>query len=154
MASYVLAQRFDTDLSGYSPSDPRVLDSILEFRTSREGVQLRQEILKQLSVKQGADFVASINAGLRAVVPTRTLQAAQDKMAGLLFANGTIENLTPAVWNNTLSMKALALWKKRSRLSFKNYIERHHIELYDPCPCGSGELLRFCCNESLNHEEV
>jgi hypothetical protein len=151
MASYVLAQRFNTDLSEYSLSDARVLNSILEFRTSQEGVQLRREILKQLSVKPGADFLASINAGLRAVVPTKTLQAAQDKMSGLLLANGTIENLTPAVWNNTLSMKALSLWKRRSRRTFKNYTERQHIGLYDPCPCRSGELLRFCCNESLEH---
>jgi hypothetical protein len=151
MASYVLAHRFNTDLSEYSLDDQRVLDSILRFRASAEGVQLRREILDQLSINEGADFVASINAGLRAVIPTRTLQAARDKMAGLLIHQGVISNLTPALWNNTLSMKALSLWKRKSSKTFQEYCKKHHIGPNDYCPCASGERLRFCCNESLQN---
>jgi hypothetical protein len=149
VASYVLAHRFDTDLSEYSLNHVGVVHSILKFRASNEGVQLRREILDQLYVRNSADFVASINAGLRALISTKTLEAARDKMAGLLIADGAIRNLTPALWNNTLSMKALTLWKRKGRETLKKYCETNRIGLYDPCPCESGEQLRFCCNESL-----
>jgi hypothetical protein len=152
MASYVLTQRFDTDLGGFSLAHPGNLSAILRFRESSEGANLRKAILEQLAVRQGSDFVTSVNAGLRNVIPTQTLQAAGDRLKGLLLAEGAIRALTPAVWNNTsFTNKASPLWRKKSAERLREYCLAHSIGLYDPCPCESGEKLRFCCEEALGH---
>jgi SIR2-like domain len=151
MASYVLAQRFDSDLGGFSLANPANLAAVLRFRETSEGIGLRKAILDQLAVRQGSDFVTSINAGLRGVIPTRTLQAANDRLKGLMIAEGAIANLTPAVWNDTaFTNKATPLWRKKSADRLREYCAAHGIRLYDPCPCKSGEKLRFCCEEALS----
>ncbi len=102
-------------------------------------------------VRQGSDVVTSINAGLRATIPTKTLLAAHDKLNGLLMAQGALTNLTPAIWSSmSYANKATALWRRRSAQTLKEYCARHRIGRYDPCPCGSGDSLRFCCEESLS----
>lgn len=152
MASYVLTQRFDTDLGGFSLANPANLSAVLRFRETSEGTNLRKAVLDQLAIRQGSDFVTSINAGLRGAIPTRTLQAASDRLKGLMMAEGAISNLTPAVWNDTnYTNKATPLWRKKSAELLKEYCVRHGIGLYDLCPCESGEKLRFCCEEALAH---
>lgn len=151
MASYVLTQNFDTDLGGFSLANEANLSAILRFRDSCEGVSLRKEIIDQLAVRQGSDFVTSVNAALRAAIPTRTLQAASNRLKGLLIAEGAIASLTPALWNNTTFVnKATPLWRKKSAQRLREYCKRNQIGLYDQCPCQSGEKLRFCCEEALH----
>lgn len=150
MASYVLTQSFDTDLGAYSLVNQDIVSAILRFRDSHEGISLRKEILEQLAVRQGSDFIVSVNAGLRATIPTKTLQAAHDRLKGLLMAEGAIANLTPALWNNTtFTNGATALWRKKSAKRLEEYCREHQINRYDQCPCNSGEKLRFCCEEAL-----
>lgn len=150
MASYVLTQRFNTDLGGFSLANPANLSAVLRFRDSAEGVALRKEILDQLAVRQGADFVTSVNAGLRGAIPLGTLQAANDRLKGLLVAEGAVARLTPAIWNNTAFAKeATPLWRKKSQQRLMEYCRVHQVGMYDPCPCKSGDKLKFCCDEAL-----
>jgi hypothetical protein len=151
MASYVLAGRFDNDLGMYNLRDSKVLSAILKFRSSSFGISLRKEILDQLRVNQGGDFVASVNAALKAAIPSGVLQQAHDKLTGLLMAEGVIPTITPALWNNPEYAKiALKLWKQKSAQELDKYCKEHGINQYDRCPCNSGEKLRFCCAESLS----
>ena len=129
---------------------PQYAMQLLNFVIAKEAINFRKEILKQLSLCQGGDFVSSVNACLKSVVPLKILQAAHDKLSGLLTANNSASMLTRAVWNNAdYAEKAIKLWKKRSALELKSYCEKYHVSSYDLCPCGSGEKLRFCCEEAL-----
>lgn len=149
LASYVLSGRFDTDLGKFVIDNPEVLHAIMKFRDTEEGIRLRKEILEQLSLSLGSDFIISINAGLRSIIPPKVLQEAHDKLAGLMLLEKNPYNLTPALWNNPdYANKALALWRKRSAQELKEYCEKNHVSNYDLCPCGSGEKLRFCCEEA------
>ena len=153
MASYALTGRFDTNLGAYAMQDPLILVAILRFRESQAGVAFRKEIFQQLSLRHGGDFVTSVNAGLNKVIPSRTLQAARDQLSGFLIAEGSISALPPGVWNNIdYADKALKLWRRTSANALKEYCRAHGITTYDLCPCGSGEKLRFCCEESLSQD--
>jgi hypothetical protein len=150
MASYVITGNFNTNIGSYARRDPSIFNAIIKFRDSQEAINFRKEILKQLSLCQGDDFVSSVNACLKSVVPLKILQAAHNKLSGLLMANNSASMLTRAVWNNAdYAEKAIKLWKKCSAQELKSYCEKNNISSYDLCPCGSGEKLRFCCEEAL-----
>jgi hypothetical protein len=150
MASFVLSSRFDTDIGAFVINDPTVLRGIVNFRRSQEGVNLRKEILDQLSVSAASDIVTSINAGLKRTIPPNILQGAHDRLASLMISKNPESKITPALWNNTVyDDKALSLWKKQSARILANFCETNRITNYDLCPCDSGEKLRFCCGESL-----
>ncbi|TRZ52183.1 hypothetical protein D4S03_03880 [bacterium] len=150
MASYVIAGKFDTDIGLSITQDPSILNAIIKFRDSQEAAVFRKEILSQLSLCLGNDFVSSVNGRLKSVIPPKILQAAHDKLSGLYTPISSASKLTRALWNNTdYTEKALALWKKRSARELNDYCLKYHVNRYDLCPCGSGEKLRFCCEESL-----
>jgi hypothetical protein len=150
MASYVLTGRFDMDLGKFVLEDPSILLGILRFRDTQAGVDLRKDILEQLSLGLGSDFVTSVNASLSSSISPRTLQAARDKLAGLLTPKHHESGLTTVVWNDIEYEKnALLLWKKRNEKEFLEYCNRQNINNYDLCPCGSGEKMKFCCKEAL-----
>lgn len=150
MASYVITGNFDTNLGSYAKRDPSIFNAIAKFRDSQEAVNFRKEILNQLSLCRGGDFVSSVNACLKSVIPLRILQTAHDKFSGLITANNSASMLTRALWNNAnYADKAVELWRKRSGRELKDYCRKNHVNHYDLCPCGSGEKLRFCCEEAL-----
>jgi len=150
MASYVLTGRFDMDLGMIAVNDPSILLSILKFRDTQVGVSLRNDILEQLSLGLGSDFVTSVNASLSSSIPLKTLQAARDKLSGLLTPKYHDSGITTVVWNDIkYEEKALSLWKKRSEKEFSEYCQKENINNYDLCPCGSGEKMKFCCKEAL-----
>ncbi|MET0466898.1 MAG: SIR2 family protein [Chitinophagaceae bacterium] len=151
MASYVLTGSLDANLGAYVMHNPRIIAAILKFRDTQEGINFRKEILQQLSIRLGGDIIASINAGLHSLLPTGILQPARTRLSGLLMAEGEFSSVMPAVWNNLdYSMKALSLWKENSATILRQYCQKHGIKRYDRCPCGSGEKLHSCCEESLN----
>jgi hypothetical protein len=150
MASYTLTGQFGTDIGTFALQNPSVFFAVLKFRESSAGIAFRKEVFDQLSLRHGADFVTSINAGLNEVIPTKVLKSAREKLAGLLMAEEAISGLTPAIWNNyNYSNKALQLWKYRSLQTLREYCRENNITQYDYCPCNSGEKLKFCCEESL-----
>jgi hypothetical protein len=150
MASYVIAGRFGTDLGKAILGQTEIFSALLKFRKSSEGCVFRKSILEQLSMNSGADFSLSINAGLKNVIPTKILQAAHDKFSALLLSQNLSGNLTPAIWSDPeYTKKALSLWRQRGLNELREYCRVNHIGQYDQCPCGSGEKLKFCCEESL-----
>lgn len=151
MASYVLTGRFDMDLGKIAITNKQILPKILQFRETQAGEALRIDILEQLSLGLGGDLVTSINAGLSSAISVKTLQAARDKFSGLNIPKAHNTGSISAVWNDLkVEENALRFWRKRSQREFSKYCEKEHVQLYDSCPCGSGEKVKFCCKEALN----
>jgi hypothetical protein len=82
VSSYVLTGRFNGDLGAYAQANPSVWVSILQFRDTQPGVNLRREILQELATNAGGEYAASVNAGLRRVVPTEVMDIAHDQFCG------------------------------------------------------------------------
>jgi len=150
VTSYVLTNRFNTDLGAYVESNPQILGALLAFRDTQEAAALRREILDELAVSEGAEFVASVNGGLSRVIPTEVMEKAHDQLSGLLFRSVSNSAVVPAVWTNIRNSDSIArLWRKRSRRELETYCKARGIRERDLCPCGSGERLRDCCAEAL-----
>lgn len=150
VTSYVLTGRFNTDLGSYVQENPHVIPSILKFRDTNAGTQLRREIAQQLATHSGAEFVASVNGGLRQILPPNVMDQARDQLSGLLFARKTDSPLVPAVWTNTRNSDAVTrLWRKRSHEELSEYCRKRGIKQRSYCPCGSNEKLRDCCERAL-----
>jgi hypothetical protein len=149
-ANYVLGARFNTDLGEMVFHNPQILTAILQFRDTQEGVSLRARIKELLLLNEGTEFIASVNAGLKRNIPGRLLDQARNQLSGLLVPQAVGRPLTGAVWNNMQnSDPSLRLWRARSLSMLQDYCARNRIGPYDPCPCGSGESLRFCCLRQL-----
>ena len=150
IATYVLAGRLYADIGQFIGQDPTMLHAIMKFRDTEEGARLRKDILDQLSVNDGSEFLVSVNAGLKQNIPPHILEKARDRLSSLLLATGR-QVVTPAVWSNKMySDKSLKLWRNRSMQLLEQYCKAHGIRKYDLCPCGSGEKLKFCCFQALN----
>jgi len=150
-ANYVLGARFNTDLGEMVFQNPEILNAILQFRDTQEGVSLRMRIRELLLVNEGAEFIASVNAGLRRNIPGRLLDEARNQLSGLLVPRAVARPLTGAVWNNVQnSDSSIRLWRARSLSMLQEYCAKNRIGPYDPCPCRSGERLRFCCLRQLS----
>ena len=151
MASYVLTGRFDMDLGKIAITNKDILPQILRFRETQTGESLRLDILEQLSLGLGGDLVASINAGLSSAISLKTLQAARDRFSGLNIPKVHDSGATTAVWSDLkIEENALSFWRKRSQREFSQFCKKENIQPYAPCPCGSGEKVKFCCQEALN----
>jgi SIR2-like domain len=151
-ASYVLSGRFNTDLGTFVIQDASILRAVLAFRDTQSGVALRKDVFSRLSVNAGSDIVVAIDAGLRSALPAKILDQARNEMAGLFLTQAPVTGqITPAIWTDMkYTTEAIAQWRKRGLSEFLGYCETTHIGKYDPCPCGSGEKRRFCCEAALN----
>jgi hypothetical protein len=150
VSSYVLTGRFNSDLGAYVEATPSIWTTILAFRDTQPGTQLRREILQELATNAGAEFVASVNAGLRHIVPTAVMDNARDQLTGLLFRSSRESPAVPAVWTNVRNSDAIArLWRARSRKELDAHCRAFGIRPQDRCPCRSGEKLKDCCSEAL-----
>jgi len=147
-ASYVMTGQADIDIG--VTIDAAVLRTILKFRNTSEGVALRNEVLQQLKVNAGSEFISSVNAGLKRNIPFTSLDTPRRAFAALLASESSGTRLTRAISFNPLySDASISLWRKRSLKELRAVCEARKIEPYDPCPCGSGEKLKFCCMEAL-----
>lgn len=150
-AGYVVAGSFAVDLGDAAIANPGILDAVLGFRNSREGIALRLEVLERLQASAGGDVTVAINGGLRSAVPQAALQKAHDKFVRLLAPAKLGSIVPPAIWNDQrYAEKALAGWHRRSREMLREVMGRLGLGPYAQCPCGSGEQLKFCCWEALN----
>jgi hypothetical protein len=153
VSSYVLTGRFNTELGAYIASNSSVFPSILVFRDTQAGIDLRREIMDELATNAGTEFVASVNAGLRRIVPTSVMDKARDQLSSLLFRHGGGYHVVPAVWTNTRNSDLVTrLWRARSRQTLEEHCLKFKIGEYDLCPCGSGDKLRFCCRHALREQ--
>ncbi len=150
VASYALTGRFNTELGAFVRADPSILMKVLSFRETQAGVNLRKEILQALESQAGSEFVASVNGGLKAIVPASVMEQARDQLSGLLFESSHVGQVVPAVWTNIRNSDATtAFWRARSRRMLEDHCATKGIREYDSCPCGSGEKLKFCCGRAL-----
>lgn len=149
VSSYVLTGRFNTDLGAYVQDNPDIIKAILKFRDTQEGFNLRRDIVEQLSTNAGGEFVASVNAGIKRLLPNDILDKAHDQLSGLLL-RAPNTRVVPAVWTNVLnSDESTRLWRARSRRELEAYCRSRGIRDAGLCPCGSGEKLKDCCSLAL-----
>jgi hypothetical protein len=150
VSSFVLTGRFNGDLGAFAELNPSVWSTILRFRDTQAGVNLRREILQELATSAGGEFAASVNAGLRNIVPSAVMDEARAQLSGLLFRTSNESAVVPAVWTNLRNTDAIArLWRARSRRELDAHCRVMGIRPKDLCPCDSGEKLRDCCAEAL-----
>ncbi len=103
-----------------------------------------------LDLGKASEFYAAINAGLRRSIGTKAMQKARDELSGLLIAEKGQPYVTPALWTNlNYSDAGLKLWKRRAAGILAEDCRKLNVGIYDLCPCGSGEKLRFCCEGAL-----
>ncbi|HEU5234475.1 MAG TPA: SIR2 family protein [Terriglobales bacterium] len=144
VASYSVSGRFDTNLGAYVLTDPQILRKILRFRSSQEGLNFRREVRTNLMRETGAEFTASVNAGLARNIPSNILQRAHDKLS-LLTESSKITPV-PAVWTDLLNSDNSTLyWRRKSFRLLQRMRRERKLANDDPCICGSGDKLRLCC---------
>ena len=150
-ASYVLTGRFNSDIGAIILEEPSLLFGILKFRESSGGASFRCEVAQRLAADDGSQIVTAINAGFSQALPTSTLQQAHDQFSGLFIPRSTSSVNMPVVWGDLHnSEERIARWRKRSRTLLDEELRHHKLGPYDECPCGSGEKLKFCCQEALS----
>jgi hypothetical protein len=149
-ASYILAGRFSAELGVFSTRHREILWVLLKFRQSKVGMEVRSEVLSRLSTSDASEVTLAVNAGLREGLPKSLLQKARDRFVKLLVAPLPSSTKLPAIWNDDrYSDRALAGWRMRSRTELISWCERLGVSQYGPCPCGSGDKLKFCCEAAL-----
>ena len=149
-ASYVLTGRFNSDLGALIEEQPALLEGVLRFRESAAGSGFRREVTERLATNDGGQMTAAVNGGLREALPMATLQRARDQLSGLFMPRAAGPSIQPAVWGDLRNGEArVAGWRKRSRDLLNNFCKENGYRPYDPCPCGSGEKLKFCCSSAL-----
>ncbi len=149
-ASYALTGRFNSDLGALIEQQPGLLDGVLRFRESAVGNSFRREIAERLVENEGGQVVAAVNSGLKETIPMSVLQKARDKLSGLFIPRNRGPILQPAVWGDLRNGEArIAAWRRRSRVLLNELQTARGLNPYAPCPCGSGEKLKFCCLSAL-----
>ena len=149
-ASYVLAGRFNSDLGALIEQQPDLLEGVLRFRESAGGNSFRHEIAERLAENEGGQMVAAVNSGLNEAIPASVLQQARDELSGLFMPRVPGAILRPAVWGDLRNGEArMAAWRRRSRALLNELWADGRLNPYDPCPCGSGDKLKFCCLSAL-----
>jgi hypothetical protein len=151
VASYALTRFFNSDLGALVHAQPGILLGILRFRDSADGESFRREVGQALSLSAGREFSASVNAGLKRMIPVDILQKANDKLLSLMTESATITRV-PAVWGNVLrSDNGTGYWRAKSQRELLRMCGERGIGKDDPCICGSGERFRLCCLPPLKN---
>jgi len=154
-ASYVICGRFNADLGQIVFQDPSLIDAVIAFRDTESGIALRQEVLGNLATSNGAEVNVAVNSALSASIPSKALQAARDQFVGLFMQEQALQTPTAAIWNDErYADMSIIKWKQASRKILEDICRNAGIGPYDPCPCGSGEKLKFCCDEALLEERL
>lgn len=149
-ASYALSGRFDSDLGKVIKREPSLLPKILAFRESSSGVSFRKEIRDHLATNDGAQIATAINGGLRQALPLSVLQQARDQLSGLFIPKEQSTSLVRAVLGDLRNADArISRWRQRSLSMLQETTKKLGLGPYSPCPCGSGEKLKFCCYAAL-----
>ncbi len=149
-ASYALTGRFNSDLGAVIEHQPALLGGVLRFRESNGGHSFRRELAARLATNEGGQTVAAVNAGLREAIPAAVLQQAHDELSGLFMPRISGPILRPAVWGDLRNGdERMAGWRRKSRARLDELRRVGRWNPYDPCPCGSGEKLKFCCLSAL-----
>jgi len=150
VAAYTLTGQFGVIPDSALAGNPAIWATIMAFRVSSEGTSLRSYVLKYLEANQGAEIVASIDAGLRQALPNNLLDEARHRMSALLLATPGRLNITPGIWSDASRLwNGPAAWRLKSRSRLEGYLRERRLGPYDLCPCGSYEKVKFCCQAAL-----
>ena len=148
-ASFVMSGASGCNLSGEIEKNPRSLLSIIKFRESVEGEELRREVSDRLETNEGAEFSAAIEGSLRRAIPMAVVQAARNRFSTLMKTSDPNAS-TAALWSYSHSGDmSLALWREQSKRLLWEHAKVHDIKSDSPCLCGSGDRLRDCCLRPL-----
>lgn len=148
-ANYVIAGEITARLA-INPSHVNdLVNGMLRYRDTESGVQFRKTILECLSVKAGAEFSSAINAGLQRAIPMDALNKARSGIKAYIPDVTDGPGIITAVVGGEGKTIDLGLWRNRSLGILRKICFDRGIKLYDACPCGSGERLKFCCEAAL-----
>lgn len=149
-AGYVITGEYGIVPQSEFSAQPGLWDSVIQFRDSNAGLTLRQEILRRLMKNEGAEITPSVNASLRSAIPQAVLNRARKEMSTLLVANGV--RAVAAMWSDSILLEGgLDVWRKITKQRLKSFLAAQRLTLYDQCPCGSCEKVKFCCLQALEY---
>jgi hypothetical protein len=140
---------FYGDLGALVHENPGALTAILSFRKSREGSELRKAIMANLALSEGGEVVAAINGRLSEMLPFSTLEKAKAKFSEL-YLPGAVRDLPAIFLDGDRDRKPFPAWRRRSGQILTGVCKQLNMGRNSPCPCGSGERFKFCC-EALIH---
>lgn len=151
VAGYVLCGRSSANLGSLVMADPSIIEAVLRFRETAQGISIRSEIFSHLSRSEAADAFVAVNAALREAIPLRILQSARDRFIEFRTPNSSGATSIPSLWNDQRysDQQAIFKWRTRSRQILDAHIEALKLDHYSECPCGSGDKLKFCCEAAL-----
>lgn len=148
-ATYALTGQFGI-LAESVVANPDVWMAILRFRDTSAGSQLRAHVHRYLQANEGAQIVAAIDASMRQALPSRVLTEARIAMSALLVTSNTSFGVTPGIWSDAHRLwDGPTAWRLRARARFESYLGEHKLGIYDLCPCGSYEKVKYCCQTAL-----
>jgi hypothetical protein len=150
MAGFVISGHFAADIGAAALQDPQLLDAVIRFRDTADGVRLRSEILQGLTALAGGDVTVAINGGLRAALPSKVIQAAQDRFVTMHTPTRGVASPASFWADSRTASGALDRWRRRSRGVLEEKVRELRLSIYDQCPCNSGEKMKFCCWEALH----
>ncbi len=144
IAAYVATGRLYGDLGALVHENRGVLSAILSFRETHQGLELRKAVLEHLALSEGGELVAAINGRLSEMLPLSTLERAKAKFSEL-YLPSTVRNLPAVFLDGDHERNPFPAWRKRSGLILAEVCKKFNVGRYSPCPCGSGERFKFCC---------
>lgn len=138
---YVVAGRFKAELGALVIRNPELLAKIVLFRETALGEEFRREVAELLESNSGAEFVAAVNGRLRDALSFDILERARDHFVDVRLADGRVSVLA----SSSAGADPFKLWRRRSGEILRAKCNALGTKPYDPCPCGSGDKLKFCC---------
>jgi hypothetical protein len=149
-AAYTVGGRFDCDIGTLLERDPRLFDVLLQFREAPQARRLRDHVRAALIDNGGAEVAAAVDSGLGSAVGQQVLQAAKDAFTARMVLVPTVAPHPVLFERLDLGESSLQRWRARSRVVLEETVRARRIGKYDACPCGSGDSLRFCCDEATS----
>lgn len=150
VSSYIICGNFSSDIGRFAIENRSVIPAVVGFRNSTDGSRLRQEIGEMLMANEGSEISTTIEGGMRRMIPLEVLESSRRRFTDLLFPTGVLPSTSAVVWNDSENAQELILnWRRRSAEEFSRVLSDLSLSNYDRCPCGSGEKVRWCCEEAL-----
>lgn len=146
-AAYVASGEAFADIGSLAERNPEYIRAIIAFRSTPEALALRREVMDKVASNPATALSAALDCALVATVSRDVLLNARRSLSQLL-APSSASGLRPLILRQR-GATSIALWKKRSLGILKSLCQKHRIDVYATCPCGSGAKLRHCCLMAL-----
>jgi hypothetical protein len=148
-ANYVVSGLMQANLDQFVVSNPKILLSVLKFRDTQAGIDLRASIFSSIKSEDQNEFGTAVDAGLQKTLPMGVLDNARRGFEGLMLAEGRISK-TPAIWTPpSFSEATTRLWRSVARSNYLKLLKAIGATTSSPCLCGSGDEAGQCCFRAL-----